>query len=91
MGIMTIELAFRGSHSLKDKRMVLNRLKGRLKHRANVAVVEMEHQEAWQRGTIVAVAVGGAEARLEPVLDEVRSEIEATPGAEICWEEREYR
>lgn len=91
VGIMTVELVLPDSHSLKEKRMVLNRLKARLRNRTNVAVSEVDHQDVWQRTAIAIVTVGGSRGRLERVLDEVRAEIETQPEAQIAFEEREYR
>ncbi|MFN7973198.1 MAG: DUF503 domain-containing protein [Acidobacteriota bacterium] len=91
VGIMTVELHLPDSHSLKEKRMVLNRLKSRLHHRSNVAISEVDHQDVWQRSAIAIVTVGGSRGRLERVLDEVRAEIESQPDALIAFEEREYR
>jgi len=43
------------SQSLKDKRMVLRRVKDRLQ-KFNVAVAEVDHQDLWQRATLGIVA-----------------------------------
>ena len=43
-----VELHIPYSQSLKDKRMVLRRVKDRLQ-KFNVAVAEVEHQDLWQR------------------------------------------
>ena len=45
------------SQSLKDKRMVLRRLKDRLRA-LNVAVAEVAHQDLWQRAGLGIVTVG---------------------------------
>ena len=44
------------SQSLKDKRMVLRRVKDRLQ-KFNVAVAEIEHQDLWQRAALGIVAI----------------------------------
>ena len=62
------------SRSLKDKRMVLRRLKDRV-GALNVAVAEVAHQELWQRAGlgVVTVATSGdvAEQTLSSVLQEI--------------------
>jgi uncharacterized protein YlxP (DUF503 family) len=62
------------ARSLKDKRMVLRRLKDRL-GAFNVAVAEVDHQDLWQRAGIgvvtVAVSDEAAGRTLSSVLDEI--------------------
>lgn len=74
VALLSIELYLPMSQSLKDKRMVLRRVKDRLKP-FNVAVAEVAHQEVWQRAglAIVTVADGdqGAEQTLASVVDEI--------------------
>ena len=91
VGIMTLELHFEHAHSLKEKRMVLNRLKSKLKHRSGVAVAEVDHQDKWQRTGLAVVAVGGSGGRLERLLDDVRDEVESMGDGLILREERELR
>ena len=56
VGLLTVEFHVPGSHSLKDKRMVLRRVKDRIK-KFNVAVSEVEHQDLWQRAGLAVVTV----------------------------------
>jgi uncharacterized protein YlxP (DUF503 family) len=48
IGLLSLELYLPLSRSLKDKRMVLRRLKDRLKA-ANVSVAEVAYQDLWRR------------------------------------------
>ena len=52
VALLSLELYLPMSQSLKDKRMVLRRLKDRL-GAFNVAVAEVAHQEVWQRAGLV--------------------------------------
>lgn len=74
VGLLTIELHIPGAHSLKEKRMVLRRIKDRLK-KFNVAVAEVEHQDLWQRAELAVVTVSTdqhqADRELAAVADEV--------------------
>ena len=56
VGLLTIELFIPGSQSLKEKRMVLRRIKDRVK-KFNIAVSEVEHHDLWQRAGIAVVIV----------------------------------
>ena len=63
------------SQSLKDKRMVVRRLKDRLKA-MNVAVAEVAHQDVWQRAGLGVVTVATSEGGAEEVLSAALAEIE---------------
>jgi uncharacterized protein len=74
VALLTIELFVPGSRSLKDKRMVLRRIKDRVA-KFNVSVSEVEHQDLWQRAGLAAVTVGTdrhqADRELAAVVDEI--------------------
>jgi uncharacterized protein YlxP (DUF503 family) len=75
VGLLTVELHLHGSQSLKDKRMVLRRIKDRVK-KFNVAVSEVEHQELWQRAGLAVVTVSSDEKHADRELAAVTEEIE---------------
>lgn len=74
IALLSVELYLPMSQSLKDKRMVLRRLKDRL-DAFNVAVAEVAHQDLWQRAGLAIVTVAtsdaGAEQTLRSALDEI--------------------
>lgn len=82
VGIARIAFVIRDSHSLKEKRVVLRRLKDRLKQRFNVSVAEVDDQDVWQRAAIGVATVGQPRKFVEGALDEVlrfaRAEVEVT-------------
>ena len=81
IGLLTARISIPASNSLKDKRMVLRRLKDRLA-KFNVAVAEVEHQELWQRAGLALVTVSTTGAHAEQTLAAVAEEIERLePGA----------
>ena len=57
VGILNIILYIDSSHSLKEKRMVVNSVKARLRSNFNVAVTQMEDGDKWQRANLVVVGV----------------------------------
>ena len=61
IALLTLEIHIPHAQSLKDKRMVVRRLKDRLRSKFNVAVSETEHQDLWQRATVSIVTVGSDE------------------------------
>jgi hypothetical protein len=81
VALLSVELFLPGARSLKDKRMVLRRVKDRLA-KFNVAVAEVEHQDLWQRAGLGIVTVGTDQAHVERELAAVADEIERIePGA----------
>lgn len=74
IALLSIECYLPMAQSLKDKRMVLRRIKDRLRA-LNVAVAEVAHQDLWQRAGLGVVTVAtddqGAGAILTSALDEI--------------------
>jgi uncharacterized protein YlxP (DUF503 family) len=72
IALLSIECYLPMSQSLKDKRMVLRRIKDRVAA-LNVAVAEVAHQDLWQRAGLGIVTVAtnddGASKVLADALD----------------------
>jgi uncharacterized protein YlxP (DUF503 family) len=75
VALLSIELFIPTSGSLKDKRMVVRRLRDRLKA-LNVAVAEVAHQDVWQRAGLGIVTVATDDAGAERILTSALREIE---------------
>jgi uncharacterized protein YlxP (DUF503 family) len=75
IGVLSVELFLPESHSLKEKRMVLRRVKDRLK-RFNVAVAETEYQDLWQRAGLEIVAISTGDDAVRRQLVAAADEIE---------------
>ncbi len=81
VALLSVELFLPGAGSLKEKRMVLRRVKDRLA-KFNVAVSEVEHHDLWQRAGLGIVTVSTARTHAEQELSAVVDEIERLePGA----------
>lgn len=74
VGCLILELRIEHAHSLKDKRQVVKSLKDRLRQKFNVAVSEIEDQEAWQSAVIAAVTVSPSRPYAEQLLRLVEDE-----------------
>lgn len=90
IGVITMELRLDESHSLKDKRHVVKGLKDRLRHKFNVAVAEIDHQDTWQRSVVAAVTVSSDQTNAESILQSVENEAvlilgPALVGATVEW------
>jgi uncharacterized protein YlxP (DUF503 family) len=77
------------SQSLKDKRMILRRVKDRLRAH-NVAVAEVAHQDLWQRAGLGIVTVATADDVAGATLSSVLSEIERIEPGLVTAHQVEY-
>ena len=75
VGVAVHQLHLSEARSLKEKRMVLSRLKGRLQ-RLNVSIAEVEHQDLWQRTALAVACVGSVQHVVEATLRSATAEIE---------------
>lgn len=80
VGVLTLEVRLENSHSLKEKRQVVQGLKDRLRRKFNVAVAEIDYQDLWQRALVAAVTVSCDQQRAAQVLDSVEREAAALLG-----------
>ncbi len=84
VGVVTLELRLENSHSLKDKRHVVQSLKDRLRQKFNVAVAEIDYQDLWQRAAVAAVTVSSDHVHAERVLRSVEDEAASLLGPELA-------
>ncbi len=63
VAVLRIHLHFPDSGSLKAKRAELNAIKAGLQQRVGAAVAEVEHQDSWQRSTLLACVCAGSAGR----------------------------
>ncbi|MGH9253678.1 MAG: DUF503 domain-containing protein [Vicinamibacterales bacterium] len=75
VGLLSVELHIPYARSLKDKRMVLRRLKDRLQ-KFNVAVSEVDHQDLWQRVGLGVVTISTTTEHAERELTAAANEID---------------
>lgn len=75
VALLSVECYLPLSQGLKDKRMVLRRIKDRL-GAFNVAVAEVAHQDVWQRAGLAIVTVGSDDVSAERTLQQALDEIE---------------
>lgn len=89
IAVLSVELFIPYSQSLKDKRMVLRRIKDRLQ-KFNVAVAEVDHQDVWQRARLGVVAISTASDHVERQLAAAADEIERVEPGLITRTEIEF-
>jgi len=83
VGVLTLEIQIPYSHSLKEKRAVVLKLRDRLRARFNVAVAELDHQDVWQRATLGVVSISNSQPLLESVFHQVLAEAERILGEDV--------
>ena len=76
LGVLSLEVIFPYSRSLKDKRRHLKGLKDRLRSRHNVSVAEVDFQDKWQRARIAVAAVNSRPHDVEDLLNRILNEAE---------------
>ncbi len=89
VALLSVELFLPMSQSLKEKRMVLRRLKDRL-GAMNVAVAEVAHQDVWQRAGLGIVTVASADKVAEETLSGALREIERLEPGLVTQTQIEY-
>ncbi len=83
VGIARLAFIVPDSRSLKDKRVVLRRVKDRVRAKFNAAIAEVgEDNDVWQRATLAVAVIGNDSPFVTSALDEVvrfiRGEVEIT-------------
>jgi uncharacterized protein YlxP (DUF503 family) len=69
VGILSFELHFSESHSLKGKRKELLSLKAQLARRFGASVAEVDHHDVWQRSRLTLACVARGHRELHQLLD----------------------
>lgn len=89
IALLSVEFHLPGAHSLKEKRMVLRRIKDRIS-KFNVAVAEVEHHDLWQRAGLAVVTVSTDEKHADRELQAVANEIERVEPGLVARTEIEF-
>ena len=77
VGIARVALHLAGNSSLKGKRMVVRSVAQRVRNRFNVAVAEIDTQDAWQVATLGIVCLSDDPRHSNEVLSKVIDFIES--------------
>ena len=88
VGIMTVELHFPESGSLKGKRKHVNSAKAQLHERFGAAVAEVDHHDLWQRSTLAVACATRERGELQNLLDAVERYL-GSQGYQLLRAERE--
>lgn len=83
VGVCSIELFLPNSGSLKEKRVVLNSIKKRIRNKFNVSISEVDNTEKWQRVSLGLAVVTNDRRFIDMTVSEVLKLISIEDGVEI--------
>jgi uncharacterized protein YlxP (DUF503 family) len=89
IALLSVEFHLPMSQSLKDKRMVLRRLKDRI-GALNVAIAEVAYQDVWQRAGLGIVTVASSDQVAEQTLRSAMDQIERLEPGLVTQSQVEY-
>lgn len=78
-----LEFIIHTSHSLKEKRAVLQKMLTRTKQKFNVSIAEIDHQDVWQRSRIAVVTVSSSKEVSMREIERVAAFLQSNPEWEL--------
>lgn len=84
IGALRVELLVPGANSLKDKRRAVKGLKDRIRHRFNVSVAEVDHQDLQRRSALAVAAAGADGPYVRKVLEEVLRHVRRDANVQVA-------
>src|SRR5262245_24574316 len=90
VGVCRVSLQMPGSHSLKEKRMVLRRLKDRVSNKFNCAIAEVGDLDDWQSAEIGFAVVSNEHGFTQAMVQKILAFIEDLAIAKIVDDEQDY-
>jgi len=87
IGFLSLEIFLPYSHSLKEKRRVLNALRDRFKKKYNIAFAELDFQDKWQRSKVGIITLNSQKLCVDQVLQRILVEAAQNLEGEILQSE----
>lgn len=88
VGILSFELRFPESRSLKEKRMHLRSVKQQLANRTGCSIAEVDHHDTWQRARLTLACVTRQAGEAQKLLDDAERWLHGQ-AFELCATHRE--
>ncbi|OQX53759.1 MAG: hypothetical protein B5M54_06285 [Candidatus Aminicenantes bacterium 4484_214] len=85
IGLLEIELYFPSSHSLKEKRKILHRIKDKIQKKYNVALAELDYLDKWQRSRLGFVTLNNNKNLIVSIFNKIITEIDFLAEGEITF------
>lgn len=83
VGILTADLSIDGAFSLKEKRMVLRRIRDRVRHKFNVSLAEVDGHNTWNYSRLGVAVVANQQKHANQVLSKVAELLETIRGCTV--------
>jgi len=83
IGVLHIELTIETADSLKEKRVVLNRLRDHVRRRFNVSFAEVGENDVWNRADLAVATVANQQQFVNRVLSKVAEFIESSRDCDV--------
>jgi uncharacterized protein YlxP (DUF503 family) len=77
IGLLQVEMLLLATHSLKDKRSVLSRIKNQVRNKFNVAIAELKYGDQWGRTLLGMTTISNDGKIVQQILDEVETFLES--------------
>jgi uncharacterized protein YlxP (DUF503 family) len=88
VGVCRVTLMVEESHSLKEKRVIVRRVKDKTRLKFNVAIAEVGSQDAWQEAQLGFAVVANERGFVESIVTKVISYIETL--AKVTNDEKDF-
>src|SRR5215831_7713058 len=90
VGVCRVTLMVPESHSLKEKRMVLRRIKDRVANKFNCAIAEVGDQDDWQNAQLGFAVVSNEHGFTQSMVQKILGFIEELAVAKIVDDEQDF-
>jgi uncharacterized protein YlxP (DUF503 family) len=89
VGLCRLTLMVSESHSLKEKRMVIRRIKDRVRNKFNAAIAEVGGEDAWQHAVLGFAVVANQRAFVESMVAKIVDFVDSLAVAKLIDDEKE--
>jgi uncharacterized protein YlxP (DUF503 family) len=83
VGVAKLSLAVPNAHSLKEKRMVIRRVKDRVRERIGVTINEVGELDVWQRAELGVAIPSADRGKALELIDQVVREVMNASGGQV--------
>ena len=90
VGICRVTLMVPESHSLKEKRMVLRRIKDKVSNKFNCAIAEVGDQDNWQSAQVGFAVVSNEHGFTQAMVQKILQYIEDLSVAKVIDDEQDF-
>ena len=90
VGIMVMDLYSKSTHSLKEKRNIVASIKGKLKQKFNVSIIESDYQDRWQKIQLAISMVSNSRVMIEKVFNQIEDLIYLNFPVQLIAINKEY-